>query len=375
MDEVDLELADYPDDGEDLDLDDIFIEDDPMVKMGTWEEVEQLLNKPTAQLCDYAVAYKDGTFRLWPGQPCHMNLGSALHTQLKDTYDAYDGAVVKKDRVAKGIYLGLRLPSKYATGMDVEDDINRESHKEGNTAYAWQFEQQQAGLGTSQDDKTAVAYWEYLFDLQESPFKKAIINYPSYIYNKKEEVIGVYLEVDDSIDAQIFVAMCMASRIPWQSLGHLRVYQKMRDEGYSEVESFWVAAHIRFIADEKHVAFRTVTGHFAFAPYDTMISIDWMKGATPHTRGIHITKDRYESVAEIWDLNKQKLNKTYVQITKQGIEKCKLYPILSIDEKYNGVFAKRFKKSEGTHHQGGTCGTWDVVSKKLKESYTQWSQD
>jgi hypothetical protein len=115
-----------------------------------------------------------------------------------------------------------------------------------------------------------------------------------------------------------------------------------------------------------------VSGHFPFAAYDTMISIDWLKAGTPHTRGLIITKDRYESVAEIWDLNKQKLAKTYVQATKQGIDKCKLYPILSVDQKYTGVFAKRFK---GTHHKGGTCGTWDDVSKKLKESYEVWSKD
>jgi hypothetical protein len=361
MDDIDLELADYPDDGD--------YEDGRMTKK--FEDVLQLLDNPREELVDYAIHGEGDVYQLYEYQPCHMGLGSALHgTMLYDSIKGYHRVP------AKGIYLQLRLPSKYAMGMDIEDDINR-----GGGAYAWRFEKRTSKLADAADDKAAVEYWDYIFDPKYSPYRNAIIDNNisnKYIYNSNKEVIGRYLEVNDTIDAQVFVSLAMASRLPWQSLGHLRVWAKMREEGYKRYESFWVGVHIRFIADQKHLAFRTVAGHFPFAAYDTRISIDWLKAATPNTRGLKITKDHYGSVDEIWDLDKKtNMVKSYVPRSSESkIENCKLYSVLSMDAKYEGAFGAMFKSKTGSEsHKGGTCGTWDVVSQKLKESYDTWKQD
>jgi hypothetical protein len=367
MDEIDLELAEYPDDG---DFDTVDYEDGRMAKI---EDVLQLLDNPREELVDYAIHLEGDNYLLYEYQPCHMGLGGALHSSL--VHDLTKGYI----RVpAKGIYLQLRLPSKYAMGMDIEDDINRSSSSD---RYVWQFEKRTSKLADAADDKAAVEYWDYIFDPKYSPYRNAIIDNNisnKYIYNSNKEVIGRYLEVNDTIDAQVFVSLAMASRLPWQSLGHLRVWAKMREEGYKRYESFWVGVHIRFIADQKHLAFRTVAGHFPFAAYDTRISIDWLKAGTPNTRGLKITKDHYGSVDEIWDLDKKThMVKSYVPRNGESkIENCKLYSILSMDAKYTGTFGKMFQDKTGsTSHKGGTCGTWDVVSQKLKESYEQWSKD
>jgi hypothetical protein len=367
MDEVDLELADYPDDGEIMDEDGMITD--------KFEDVLQLLNNPREELVDYAIHHEGDKYQLYEYQPCHMGLGVALHRQqlyLSSGYQMY---------TPKGIYLQLRLPSKYAMGMDIEDDINRNHTGEDGRDYAWKFEKRTSKLADAADDKAAVEYWDYIFDPMYSPYKNAIIDNNisnKYIYNSNKEVIGRYLEVNDNIDAQVFVSLAMASRLPWQSLGHLRVWAKMREEGYKRYESFWVGVHIRFIKDEKNLAFRTVAGHFPFAAYDTRISIDWLKAATPNTRGLKITKHHYGSVDEIWDLDKKtNMVKSYVPRNGESkIQNCKLYPILSMDAKYTGAFGGMFKAKTGsTSHKGGTCGTWDVVSQKLKESYEQWSKD
>jgi hypothetical protein len=360
MDDIDLELADFPDDGD-------FEEENMATKK--FEDVLELLDNPRQELVDYAIHLADGSYRLYEYQPCHMGLATALHSYSYNT---------GKDEPKKGIYLQLRLPSKYAMGMDVEDDINRSHTGEG---YAWQFEKRTSKLADAADDKAAVEYWDYIFDPKYSPYRNAIIDNNisnKYIYNSNKEVIGRYLEVNDTIDAQVFVSLAMASRLPWQSLGHLRVWAKMREEGYKRYESFWVGVHIRFIADQKHLAFRTVAGHFPFAAYDTRISIDWLKAATPNTRGLKITKDHYGSVDEIWDLDKKtNMVKSYVPRSSESkIENCKLYSVLSMDAKYEGAFGAMFKSKTGSEsHKGGTCGTWDVVSQKLKESYDTWKQD
>lgn len=369
MDEIDLELEDYPDDGDFMDD----YEDGRMTPK--FDDVLELLGNPRQELVDYAIHLEGDMYKLYEFQPCHMGLDGALrsYSYYEGTYP--NGSYVTKK--AKGIYLQLRLPSKYAMGMDVEDDINRNSSSDN---YAWSFEKRTKGLANADDDKAAVEYWDYIFDPKYSPYRKAIIDSNTsnkYIYNSDKEVIGRYLEVNEDTDAQIFVSLAMASRLPWQSLGHLRVWAKMREAGYKRYESFWVGIHLRFIADQKHLAFRTVAGHFPFAAYDTKISIDWLKNGTPNTRGLKIVKDSYGSVDEIWDLNKNVgMQKSYVSRGKSGIENTVLHPILAMDSKYTGMFGAKFKNSTGgTVHKGGTCGTWDQVSQKLKESYDTWKQD
>lgn len=335
------------------------------------KEVIKYFNNPSKELVDFYVIHKE-SHKEWYQQPCYMNLTLGLSGTRQD-YDPKTRSYTTHGP-ATGVYLGLRLPSKYATGMDVEDDKNREQSIGG--AYVWEFAQQGTGNATIKDDQSAIMFWNFIFGTH-SPWRKAMLASPEYVYNAKDEPIAVYFPVDDTIDCQTFVSMAMASRIPWQSVGHLRVFRDMMDTNkFDAYEALFVAAHLRYLKDEKTLGFRVVAGHFPFAAHDTEIAIEWFKAGAPHTKGLKLTKvPEYGNVDHIWDRQKRPSSKQYTQREGRSIKDAILYKVLCVDGEYKGAFAKAYKKTTGdTVMKGVNAGTWDVVLPKLVETRSQWSQ-
>lgn len=337
-------------------------------------------SNPSGSLVDYAIHYTNGGVIRYYYQPCYMNLATGamlkewrqppVWNSVTRTYEkkAEDVPLGKADYV----WIALRLPSTSRYGMDYEDDANRQELESYSGDYDYDYYDDYDDDGhpiddivkTSADDELAIKWWKYCFSKRYSPWRKAIIAPVEYLKNEKGQIIAAKLMIDDTICSEHFVSLCICSRWPWENLGHLRLWGKMREAGFKRYESCYIASHIRFLRDEKNIGFRTCSGHFAFAPWETNINIKWFKNATPKDTGNKLTQHYYCDVEYIW-------NDTSKDVV--GISDCNLYPLLRSEvSNYTGSFGSAFNKSVEKENWTGTLGTWDVVLSKLREHYDQW---
>lgn len=339
-------------------------------------------SNPSCGLVDYAIHHvgdgsstSKGFVYRWYSQPCYMSLAQGAKMTEVESTSQYNHTTMQYERIpgvflgkAEYVWIALRLPSTSKYGMDYEDDLNREDIA-GDYDYDDDidrlYDDQDEPVKTSADDELAVKWWKYVFSQKYSPWRKAIIAPVEYLKNDKDQIIGAKLMMDNTIHSQNFVSMCIASRLPWENLGHLRIWGHMRDAGFKCYEAMYITAHLRYLRNGKDIGFRTCSGHFTFAPWETNINIQWLKDGTPKCDDRMLTVDHYSAVEYIWnDYN----TKVVSEITDTV-----LYPILRNSEiQYDGFFKAAFERSEERDNLIGVLGTWDVVLPKLKENYDKW---
>ena len=331
-------------------------------------------SNPSSSLVDYAIHHQDGYVYRWYSQPCYMSLASGAKLIEVEAGSRFDNQLMKYKRLpavtlgkADYVWIALRLPSTSSYGMDYEDDLNRDE-MEGNYDDDYddppRYGDEDTPLKTSADDELAVKWWKYVFSQRYSPWRKAIIAPVEYLKNDKGQIIGAKLMMNDTIHSQNFVSMCIASRLPWENLGHLRIWGHMRDAGFKRYEATYITAHLRYLRNGKDIGFRTCSGHFTFAPWETNINIKWLRDGTPKCANLMLTKDHYHDVEYIWNDRSREVN---------DINDILLYPILrNSNIQYSGSFGTAFERSEERDSLIGVLGTWDVVLSKLKENYDKW---
>lgn len=333
-------------------------------------------SNPSSGLVDFAIHHTNDIVHRWYNQPCYMNLavGASLteveagsrYNHSTHRYEHLPGTSLGKSDY---VWIALRLPSTSKYGMDYEDDLNRDEiagdHDYDDDTDDPLYGDEDTPVKTSADDELAVKWWKYVFSQKYSPWRKAIIAPVEYLKNDKDQIIGAKLMMDNTIHSQNFVSMCIASRLPWENLGHLRIWGHMRDAGFKRYESMYIAAHLRYLRNGKDIGFRTCSGHFTFAPWETNINIKWLRDGTPKCSNQMLTVDHYYRVEYIW-------NDTHSRVVNK-ITDILLYPILrNSGIQYSGSFKSAFDRSEECDGLTSVLGTWDVVLPKLKENYDKW---
>lgn len=333
-------------------------------------------DNPSGSLVDFAVHHQSGFVYRWYNQPCYMNLANGAklvetdddlkYNPTTNNYDIMPSVILGK---ADYLWICLRLPSTSCYGMDYEDDAHRDEidgNYDGDYYDEPSYGDESEVVKTEADDELAIKWWKYVFSRRFSPWRKALIAPVEYLKNEKGRIIGAKLMIDDTIHSQNFVSMCIASRLPWENLGHLRLWGHMRDAGFKRYESLYVASHIRYLRNGTDIGFRTCSGHFTFAPWETHIPIKWLRDGTPKCSNDQmLTIDPYSGVEYIW-------NDCATRPVSE-INDTVLYPILRSEvPSYSGSFGKAFERSEERDSLTGVLGTWDTVLSKLKENYGKW---
>lgn len=205
--------------------------------------------------------------------------------------------------------------------------------------------------------KAAQAYWNFILG-DTSPWRSILAD-REVVRDDDGYPIAVGINITADTSSQVLANLCMATRLPFEHVGNLRLWYWLTTKGYSPHEALLVSC---FATKQGNRLGPHPHGnwHFAFNTQGNTPTLKQLRDGTPNPDGRKVTKGNdYLYSDKIWGGNKG----------THPIERA-----LNGAEPYKGIFEKRFKyyNPKGLLEENGVIANLSKALAALEATRHEW---